>query len=317
ARGRAPVHPLRRLRQRLPTVRRGRRPHLRVRLRRRDRARDDTLPPRPRKRRRCAEPLPAVQRVRDRLPGRDPAAASDPRRAPPRGRRGRAGAASEGDAGGLAAAAPVRQAGPRWRRARGGVRDRAPDPWPAAHAAAAAGAIRLAHAAGAGAAAGARHTPHPRAVARRAAGARGLTVAYFVQCLTDRLFPDMAQATVDVIAACGARVVVPPEQHCCGLVCDDAGDRAGAVALAKQTIEALDRTAAHWIVTGASSCAIAMLHDYEHIFAGEPAWQERARRLAGRTLDFTSFLSRVAQLPDGALANGDDYAVTYHNFCGS
>ncbi|HZQ97456.1 MAG TPA: LUD domain-containing protein [Chloroflexota bacterium] len=148
-------------------------------------------------------------------------------------------------------------------------------------------------------------------------GARGLTVAYFVQCLTDRLFPDMAQATVDVIAACGARVVVPPEQHCCGLVCDDAGDRAGAVALAKQTIEALDRTAAHWIVTGASSCAIAMLHDYEHIFAGEPAWQERARRLAGRTLDFTSFLSRVAELPDGALANGDDYAVTYHNFCGS
>jgi Fe-S oxidoreductase len=127
----------------------------------------------------------------------------------------------------------------------------------------------------------------------------------------------MAQATVDVIAACGARVVVPPEQHCCGLVCDDAGDRAGAVQLARATIEALERTAAHFIVTGAASCAIAVLHDYEHLFAGEPDWQERARRLAGRTLDFTTFLARVAELPDGALASGDDYPVTYHNFCGS
>jgi L-lactate utilization protein LutB len=154
-------------------------------------------------------------------------------------------------------------------------------------------------------------------------GARGLTVAYFVQCLTDRLFPDMAQATVEVLAACGARVVVPPGQHCCGLVCHDAGDRAGAVVLAKGTIEALEKVAAHWIVTGGASCAIAVLHDFEHVLADEPEWQERARRLASRTLDFTTFLDEVAQLPDraaGALAPPADEvgeAVTYHSFCGS
>ena len=151
-------------------------------------------------------------------------------------------------------------------------------------------------------------------------GARGLTVAYFVQCLTDRLFPEMAQATVEVLAACGARVVVPPEQHCCGLICHDAGDRAGAVALAKGTVEALERVAAHWIVTGGASCAIAVLHDFEHILAGEPEWVERARRLASRTLDLTTFLHEVAQLPAGALAPATEEAreaVTYHSFCGS
>jgi L-lactate dehydrogenase complex protein LldF len=145
--------------------------------------------------------------------------------------------------------------------------------------------------------------------------ARGLTVAYFVQCLTDRLYPEMAQAVVDVIAACGARVVVPEGQHCCGLICDDAGDRAGAIALAKQTIETLESVAAHWIVTGAASCAIAVLHDYPHLFADEPQWQQRARKLAGRTVDFTTFLQEVARVtPLAGLARDP---VTLHNFCGS
>jgi Fe-S oxidoreductase len=110
------------------------------------------------------------------------------------------------------------------------------------------------------------------------------------------------------------------------LVNHDAGDRAGAVAMAKQTIEALEREAVHWIVTGGTSCAIAVLHDYEHLLAGEPAWQERAKRLAGRTLDLTTFLDQVAQLGAGALVPPrppndpeppSSEAVTYHSFCGS
>jgi len=148
-------------------------------------------------------------------------------------------------------------------------------------------------------------------------GARGLTVAYFVQCLTDRLYPEMAQATVDVLAACGARVVMPEGQHCCGLIADDAGDRVGANALAKHTIESLEKLAAHWIVTGGASCAIAMLHDFEHVLAGDPEWQERAVRLSKRVLDLVSFLDEVAQLPAGAIATEDRPAVTYHSFCGS
>jgi iron-sulfur cluster protein len=148
-------------------------------------------------------------------------------------------------------------------------------------------------------------------------GARGLTVAYFVQCLTDRLYPEMAQAAVDVLAACGARVVVPEAQHCCGLICDDAGDRDGARRLARQTIETLEGVAAHWIVTHAASCAIAVRHDFPHLFADEPGWEERARRLAGRTLDLTTFLTRVADLPTGAFASLPRHPVTLHNFCAS
>jgi Fe-S oxidoreductase len=144
-----------------------------------------------------------------------------------------------------------------------------------------------------------------------------LTVAFFIQCLTDRLYPEMAQSVVDVLAGCGARVTIPTGQHCCGLVADDAGDRPTAIALAKATIEALEHASAHWVVTGAASCAIAIRHDYPRLLHQEPGWVERAGRLAERTLDFTSFLAGVVDPPADALAGPPGPIVTIHRFCGS
>src|SRR5919199_876190 len=148
-------------------------------------------------------------------------------------------------------------------------------------------------------------------------GATGQTVAYFIQCLTDRIYPAMAEATVRVLQACGARVVVPTAQHCCGLPAFDSGDWGRAKEMARATIEALEAAGADWVVTAGASCAVAIGHDYAHLFKDEPAWRARAEALAARTIDLTSFLARVAQLPDGALAAPGGEPVTYHNFCQS
>ncbi len=149
--------------------------------------------------------------------------------------------------------------------------------------------------------------------------AQGQRVAYFIQCLTDRLYPAMAEATVRIIQACGAEVVVPVAQHCCGLPAFDSGDWARGKAMARATIALLEETEADWIVTAGASCAVAIEHDYPHLFKDEPDWLARAERLAAKTLDLTSFLARVAQLPAGALATPETPGgpVTYHNFCQS
>jgi len=147
-------------------------------------------------------------------------------------------------------------------------------------------------------------------------GARGLTVAYFIQCLTDQLAPEQADATVKILAACGARVVVPPSQHCCGLPMIDSGDARRAKDLAKQTITMLDATNADYVVSSANSCVAAITHDYAHLFRDEPAWKSRAERLEGRVLDLATFLTRIAKLPAGALADrGQAADLTYHPFC--
>ncbi len=146
--------------------------------------------------------------------------------------------------------------------------------------------------------------------------AKGKTVAYFLQCLSDRFAPEQVDAAIRVLRACGARVTVPEGQHCCGLPHLDAGEPDGARALAKQTIQVLERAEADYVVTAAASCAIAMLHDYPRLLRDEPEWRERARRLADRTMDLLTFLERVAQpaaLPEGS----DRPVVTYHGFCQS
>jgi iron-sulfur cluster protein len=148
-------------------------------------------------------------------------------------------------------------------------------------------------------------------------GARGKTVAYFIQCVTDRLAPEQAGAAVRLLQACGARVIVPTTQHCCGLPHLDSGDLRGARRLARATIDGLENVGADYVVTAAASCAVAILHDYAHLLEDEPDWADRARRLADRTLDLLSFVERIASPPRVDAPLPVSQSVTYHSFCQS
>jgi Fe-S oxidoreductase len=133
-------------------------------------------------------------------------------------------------------------------------------------------------------------------------------------------------ATVRVLEASGARVVVPPRQHCCGLPALDAGDLPTARRMARQTIAALESSDAEYVVTPAPSCVVAMQHEYPALFEDDPRWRRRAEALAARVLDLTSYLTRVARLAgaapalDGGAAPRDDRpreVITFHPFCQS
>jgi L-lactate dehydrogenase complex protein LldF len=144
-------------------------------------------------------------------------------------------------------------------------------------------------------------------------GARGRRVTLLMQCVSDRLAPAVVTSTVALLRAAGCVVDVPMSQHCCGLPAIDAGDDEAARRMARQTLRTFDGT--DDIVTPAPSCAIAMLHDYERLFADEPTWLERARRLRGRVHDLTGYLAGPARLPDGALAGDAPAAVAVDRFC--
>lgn len=150
--------------------------------------------------------------------------------------------------------------------------------------------------------------------------ARGLRVAYLLQCLSDRFAPEQATAAVRVLRACGAAVVVPGAQHCCGLPALDAGDLVTARRMAQRTIAALESAAVDRVVTAAASCAIALRHDYPRLLRDDPAWHGRAAALAARTVDLVGFLDREARPAAGALAgprSGSGPPVTYYGFCQS
>ena len=143
--------------------------------------------------------------------------------------------------------------------------------------------------------------------------ATGRRVSLFMQCVSDRLTPEVVFATADLLRAAGCEVDVPEEQHCCGLPALDSGDDDNGRRMARQTLETL--AGIDDVVTPAPSCAIAMLHDYERLFEDEPVWRERARQLAGRVYDLTGYLAGPARLPDGTLARGDTRPVAIDRFC--
>jgi iron-sulfur cluster protein len=146
---------------------------------------------------------------------------------------------------------------------------------------------------------------------------RGKRIAYFSGCMTDRLFPDMGEAVVRVLRALGCDVYFPPAQSCCGLPAINAGDGKAAVEMARQTIQALEKVEADYLLSGSASCVVSVLQDYPRLFAGENGWLERGKRLADRIVDFTSFVARQAQIPDGALADRAPKVVTVHDSCQS
>ena len=151
-----------------------------------------------------------------------------------------------------------------------------------------------------------------RAIARSPAA--GQTVDLFAQCLADRLLPSSVDSAAKLVEAGGAAVNLPESQHCCGLPAFDAGDRETARRMARQTIEALERTD-HPIVTPAPSCVIAMHEHWPQLFKNEPAWLDRANTVSRRVHDLAAWLEGPGRLPDACLSDGHGNSWTAHRFC--
>ncbi len=156
----------------------------------------------------------------------------------------------------------------------------------------------------------------------------GLTVCYFAGCMIDRLFPEMGEAAIKVLQACGVQVTFPQQQSCCGLIALNSGDRADCATMARQTItmleQALKDSKADYIIGATTSCVVTLKQDYIRLFEdlNQQGWLRRARVLAEKVMDFASFMDYVvlaggATLPLRGLNASPDMIVTYHDSCQS
>ena len=146
-------------------------------------------------------------------------------------------------------------------------------------------------------------------------GAAGCRVALFPGCMTDNLYPEQGEAVVRALRGLGVRVLYPERLHCCGLPALNLGDVRHGKWMARQTIRALERCDAEYIVSGSASCVATLSQDYLHLFRDDPTWLARAKSIAGKVIDFTSFVDSVADLPTGSLAHAKRREVAYHDSC--
>lgn len=136
-------------------------------------------------------------------------------------------------------------------------------------------------------------------------------VALFVTCLVDMFRPSVGFAAVALLTEAGCKVEVPEAQTCCGQPAYNSGDRKTTKDIAKQVIAAFEGY--DYIVGPSGSCMGTIVKDYPVLFADDPAWAERAKAMAAKSHEITSFLRDVMNFTPTDMRF--DGRVTYHDSC--
>ena len=148
-----------------------------------------------------------------------------------------------------------------------------------------------------------------------AKGARRMRVALLPGCAQQVLAPEINEATIRLLTRHGAEVVVAPGSGCCGALLHHLGDEAPALALARANVDAWDKVrdtgGLDAIVANASGCG-TMLKDYGFLLRSDPAYGEKAARIAALSRDVSEVIAELGLHGSSAVP---PLRVAYHSAC--
>ncbi len=129
-----------------------------------------------------------------------------------------------------------------------------------------------------------------------AEGERRMRVALLPGCAQQVLAPEINEATIRLLTRHGCEVVVAPGSGCCGALVHHLGDEAPALAFARANIDAWESVRASGgldaIVVNASGCG-TMVKDYGFLLRTDPAYAEKAARIAALARDITEIVAEL------------------------
>lgn len=141
-----------------------------------------------------------------------------------------------------------------------------------------------------------------------------VTVGFFGGCIGSVMFESVNRKAVELLAACGAEVIAPPAQTCCGAIHHHNGVFEPAMQFARQNIDAFlpeNGPAVDYIATTISGCG-AMLHEYDFLLRDDPKYATRAKDFSSRVKDISEVLFALG-LPE--LKHPVNETATYHDAC--
>ncbi len=138
-----------------------------------------------------------------------------------------------------------------------------------------------------------------------------IKVGLFVTCLVDLFRPSIGFAAIKLLESAGCVVEVPEAQTCCGQPAFNSGDRRSARSVARGFLDAFE--GCDYVVAPSGSCAAMLSRHLPELFDDDPALQHRARHLAARSHELTSFLVDI--LGFSGISARFAGAVAYHDSC--
>ncbi len=150
---------------------------------------------------------------------------------------------------------------------------------------------------------------HPAKAERRG------RVAILTGCAQPVLEPGINEATISLLTRLGVEVVVPQGEGCCGALVHHMGREEAALDAARRNVDAwmleIDRGGLDAIVITASGCGTT-IKDYGFMLRLDPAYAEKAQRVAALAKDVTEYLTTL-DLPEPEQKPG--LTVAYHSAC--
>jgi len=147
------------------------------------------------------------------------------------------------------------------------------------------------------------------------AGERTGRVALLSGCAQPVLDPGINEATIRLLTRLGIEVVLPKGEGCCGALVHHMGNESSALDFARANVDAwmaeIDGDGLDAILITASGCGTT-IKDYGFMLREDPAYADKAARVAALAKDVTEYLSTL-DLPMPAEKPG--LTVAYHSAC--
>jgi glycolate oxidase iron-sulfur subunit len=135
-------------------------------------------------------------------------------------------------------------------------------------------------------------------------------IALLLGCVQEGLYTRINRATEYVLAVNGFEIVPVPGQACCGALHAHSGELEGARVVARQNIEAFERSGAEYIVVNAAGCG-AQMKQYAELLEDDETYHERAKAIVAKVRDVNEFLAGIELKRGGSVP----LRVTYDAPC--
>jgi len=145
-----------------------------------------------------------------------------------------------------------------------------------------------------------------------AKGQKKMRISFFAGCIMDALMNKTNRLTIELLTSVGCEVIIPERQNCCGALHSHQGRMEEARTLAKANIAAFEQSGSSWYIHNAGGCG-AMLGEYDHLFAEDETWAQRAKEFSRKSKDISEILVELGPVPFVKPWSGGP--ITYQDSC--
>lgn len=144
------------------------------------------------------------------------------------------------------------------------------------------------------------------------------TIGIFIGCMANYAYTDIGEGLLKIAKALNLNVNMMKQQACCGAPAYFTGDFASVEFLAKKNIVYFEKLLCDLdaIIIPEATCSAMIKVDYEHFFANDKEWQDRAKEISKKIFLATEYFEKFTNLKEILATKGQNLkTITYHDPC--